>query len=188
MTAFDKRVARIVRQCLNEGASVQIDGLGTFVPKPRRGFRFVPEKRPRVFIAYASEELAVANRLSAALLARGFEPWLDKKKLLPGQNWPRAIESAIESSDYFLPCFSRRSVRKRGTFQSELRFALECAERLPIDDMFVVPVRLDECQVPGRLASKVQYVNLFPDWERGITRLADAILKQEAQRRKNTPP
>jgi hypothetical protein len=187
MMGLDKRVARIVRQCLDEGARVQIDGLGMFVPKARRGFRFVPEQRPRIFIAYASEELPAASRLYAALRSRGFEPWLDKKKLLPGQNWPRAIENAIESSDYFLPCFSRRSVRKRGMFQCELRFALECAERLPIDDTFVIPVRMDECQLPGRLASKMQYVNLFPDWGRGITRLVGAILKQEVQRRKNTP-
>ena len=55
----------------------------------------------------------------------GFDPWLDRKKLLPGQNWPRSIEEAIETSDFFVPCFSHRSVNKKGGFQAEIRYALD---------------------------------------------------------------
>jgi hypothetical protein len=41
-------LARILRQCLNEGRRVEIDGLGTF--RAAGGdFQFIPDTRRRVF-------------------------------------------------------------------------------------------------------------------------------------------
>ena len=111
-------------------------------------------------------------------------PWLDKMKLMPGQNWPRAIERAIGISDFFIPCFSRRSVQKKGQFQSELRYALECATRLPLDDIYIIPVRLEECHVPTRIKEHLQYVDLFPDWNGGVRRVLGAIRKQANRSRR----
>ena len=122
------------------------------------------------------------------LSAKGFQPWLDKKKLLPGQNWPRAIETAIQVSDYFIPCFSRRAVCKRGMFHTELRFALECAARVPLDEIFVIPVRLDDCIVPARVSSQIQYVDLFADWDAGIKRVLNVIAEQQQIRRNKRLP
>jgi len=95
--------------------------------------------------------------------------------LLPGQDWPRRIQEAIESSDFFIACFSRNSVMKRGGFQVELRQALECAQRLPLDEVFIIPVRLDDCAVPARIRRETQYVNLFPDWDAGLDRVIRII-------------
>ncbi len=178
----NRQLARILRQCLAEGARVEIDGLGTFIPGRGRRIHFQPQKLPRIFLAYAVEDLDQVKKLYSALEARGLDPWLDKKKLLPGQNWPRAIESAIESCDYFLACFSRRSVVKRGTFQTELRFALECATRMPGDEVYFIPLRLDDCEVPRSMSRSIQYLNLFPDWNQGVNKLAEAIRKQETER------
>ena len=49
-----------------------------------QGFRFVAQTKARVFIAYVEEDLAAAKKLYAAFEQRGFRPWLDRKKLLPG--------------------------------------------------------------------------------------------------------
>ena len=88
-------------------------------------------------------------------------------------------ERAIEVSDIFVACFSPRSVLKRGQFQSELRYALDCARKRPLseplDAVFIIPVRLEECAVPRRISDQVQYVDLFPDWDKGIRRLVKAI-------------
>ena len=94
---------------------------------------------------------------------------------MPGQNWTQSIERAIADADAFVACFSPRSVSKRGQFQSELRHALECAAKRPLDDVFLLPVRLEPCVVPQRIASQVQYVDLFPDWERGVKRIVRSI-------------
>lgn len=166
-------VLEIVRKSLEAGQSVEIEGLGRFHASAN-GYRFEAETRPTVFVAYAVEDLAVVRRLADALSAAGCSPWLDKDRLMPGQNWTRAIERAISDADAFVACFSERSVWKTGQFQSELRHALECALRRPLDDVFFLPARLERCTVPEEIA-RMQYVDLFPDWERGIRRLVRSI-------------
>jgi len=172
------QLGRLIRQCLSEGASVQIDGLGTFMPDAHRGFRFLPRNRPQVFVAYVKEDSAAAERLFEMLEANGFEPWLDRRRLRPGQNWPRSIEEAIETSDFFVACFSRHSVNKKGGFQAEIRYALDCTQRFPLDEIFLMPVRLDGCVVPARIQHEIHYIDLFPDWERGFRRLIAAMRRQ----------
>src|SRR5512146_1274345 len=164
-------VASLVKACLEEGKTVQIDGIGRFVPLAGGGFRFLARTAPPVFIAYVQDDAEAADRLYEEVHAAGFAPWMDRRELLPGQNWPRSIEEAIARSDYFVACFSRRSVNKRGGFQAEIRYALNCARRIPLDRIFLVPVRLDECRVPASIRNEIQYVDLFPDWNRGVRQL-----------------
>jgi hypothetical protein len=118
-----------------------------------------------------------------ALRASGFEPWLDRKKLLPGQDWPRAIQRAIEVSDFFVACLSRRALQKRGSFQTELRYALDCARRQPLDRVYFIPLRLEDCPVPARISQETQYVDLFPDWEAGLRRVVSTMKSETADRR-----
>lgn len=184
--ALARRIARVLRQALERGATVEIDGLGKFVPGGRRGIRFVGQTKPRVFIAYVQEDLSLIRKLCRAFEQHGFRPWLDKKMLLPGQNWPRAIETAIQTCDFFVACFSRRATVKRGSFHSELRYALNCAAKVPLDEIFLIPLRLDDCLVPRRIARQVQYLDLFPEWDAGVRRVA-AVIRAQDDCRKRRP-
>ena len=171
-------ISDIVRKALDRGQTVEIDGLGVFRASAE-GYEFLAQTRPQVFVAYVAEDLALARRLCESLRNEGCSPWLDKDKLLPGQNWLRAIERAIDVSDAFVPCFSPRSIVKRGQFQSELRYALDCARKRPLHEApeaaFVIPLRFAECAVPHRISDHVQYVDLFPHWEHGVRRVARSI-------------
>ncbi len=182
--ALARRIARLLREVLEHGGSIEIDGLGTLSAGGKHGFRFLAHSRPRVFIAYVEEDLAFAKKLYRAFESSGFRPWLDKKRLMPGQNWPRAIETAIQTSDFFVACFSRRATSKRGSFHSELRYALFCAARVPIDEIFFIPLRLDECVVPARISRQTQYLDLFPDWTAGVSRLLAVMKAQQAGRKR----
>jgi TIR domain len=168
------KIFEIIRKSLEAGQAVEIEGLGRF-HSTAQGYRFDPETQPTVFVAYATEDLEAARRLAEALRAADCSPWLDKDRLMPGQNWTQTIERAISDADAFVACFSTRSVSKRGQFQSELRHAMECAGKRPLDDVFLLPVRLERCVVPRAIAEQVQYVDLFPDWERGVKRLVRSI-------------
>lgn len=170
-------IGQIVRQALEAGLSVEIDGLGTFSRDRDKGFVFRGRRQPRVFIAYVVEDAAAAERLYDTFAASGFDPWMDRRKLLPGQNWPRAIQDAMETSDFAVACFSHHSVAKRGGFQAEVRYALDCAARVPLGEIFLVPVRLDPCEIPGQIRRVVQYIDLFPDWDAGVRRIV-AVLQQ----------
>jgi TIR domain len=176
-------VAALVRRCLEEGRSVEIDGLGVFRKGKSGAFEFQSDLRPAVFIAYVEQDMGLVRRLYCLFKESGFEPWVDRWKLLPGQNWPRAIEQTIARCDFFVPCFSVRSVSKRGQFQAELRYALECAARSPLDDIFIVPVRLDDCQVPARVMRELHYVDLFPELEPGFQRVARMMKDQLVRKR-----
>jgi hypothetical protein len=128
-----------------------------------------------VFIAYAVEDLAFAERLFDDLTGAGMAPWLDRKKLMPGQSWSRCIERAIENSDFFIACFSTTSVTKKGQFPYEVRFALRWADRMPLDDVFLMPIRLNDCAVPRTISSNTQYVDVFPDWSAGVRELVRSM-------------
>jgi hypothetical protein len=169
-------ILEIVRRSLEAGQTVEIEGIGRFRASAQ-GFRFEAERQPMVFVAYAVEDLAVVRRLCESLRAAGCSPWLDKDWLIPGQNWMGSIKRAISDCDAFVACFSPRSVSKAGPFQSELRHALECAEKRPLGEVFFLPARLERCTIPREIAEQVHYVDLFPDWERGIKRLVRSIRK-----------
>ena len=175
----ESAVLKLLRRALDHGQSVEIDGLGVFRVGAEGGYEFAPEPRLNVFIAYVQEDLEHARHLRDALAAAGYSPWLDKDQLLAGQNWPRAIERAIDLSDAFVACLSSRSLAKRGQFQSELRYALDCANRMPLEETFLLPARFDACAVPAGIARQVQYVDLFPDFDRGFRQLVRSLRKKK---------
>ncbi len=179
-----KALLQLIDRYLRDGAVIEIDGLGSFKLDTSNQVVFEPNGRIRVFLAYAEEDRADVKRLYAALQKAGVEPWMDQEKLLPGQNWPRAIERAIDLSEFFIGCFSRRSVAKRGHFQCELEYALDVASRVPAEEIFFLPVRLNDCEVPPIISRKVQHVDLFPDWDRGVGELLKAMWHQTLARSK----
>ena len=170
-----RQIAALLKRCLKEGGRVDIDRLGEFRLAEDGEILFTSNVKQRVFVAYVEEDSAAAVRLCADLRRYDCDPWMDRERLLPGQNWLRRIESAIEFSDCFVALFSACSIRKRGQFQSELRYAMDCARRIPLDQSFILPVRLDECQVPKRITSVIQYVDLFLGWDQGVKLLVDSI-------------
>jgi hypothetical protein len=113
-----------------------------------------------VFLCHASEDKPVVRGLYERLKHDGFAPWLDEADLIGGQVWDRAIKKVIRESDVVVICLSQQSVKKRGYVQKEIRRALDAADELPEDSIFVIPVRLDDCTVPEQL-QQWQRIDLF---------------------------
>lgn len=115
----------------------------------------------KVFLSYASQDRAAVRELSRRLATEGWiDPWLDVKKLLPGQDWRLQIQEAVETSDIVIICLSTHSVTKEGYVQKELRYAREIALEKPDETIFLIPLRLDECNVPRGLRF-YQWVDYF---------------------------
>lgn len=113
----------------------------------------------RVFLCHASQDKPAVWRLHRYLKQHGVQPWLDQEDLLPGQNWEVEIPKALFSSDVILVCLSKNSVDKEGYVQKEISFALDKALEKPEGTIFVIPVKLEECDIPKRLA-RYQWVDL----------------------------
>ena len=127
------------------------------------------DQTKRVFISYARQDSDAALRLYEDLRTRThLKLWLDKKDLLPGQNWNLEIRKVIKNSRYFIALFSSTSVQKRGYIQKEFRFALD---KFPEGEIFAIPARLDNCEIPHEKFRNIERVDLFPDWNEGVQRL-----------------
>ena len=101
----------------------------------------------KIFLAHASEDKAKVLALYEELKAQGYKPWLDKKDLMPGQQWKKEIPKAIKGSDIFIACLSDTSVKKQGYVQSEFRLALRQAAEMPADTIYLIPLKFDECSI-----------------------------------------
>ena len=126
----------------------------------------------RIFLSYAHADLAQARRLWEILnLIPAVDVWFDKESLLPGQAWKTEIRTAIGDSDFFLLLLSQKSVTKQGFYQREVRRALEILEEHPPGEIYLIPVRLDDCHLHFDELKALQYVDLFPDWNAGVDRI-----------------
>lgn len=150
----------------------------------------------RVFLCHASQDKPAVWKMYRYLKQRGIQPWLDQADLLPGQNWEVEIPSALFASDVILVCISKNSVNKEGFVQKEIAFALDKAQEKPEGTIFVIPVRLEECEVPRRLGM-YQWVDYFrPDGRKrlllslslradGLDDDVEPVILEDTRRRKS---
>ena len=112
-------------------------------------------RKLRVFLCHASQDKPIVRELYQRLLAEGWiDPWLDEEKLALGQHWTTAIEEALDAADIVLIFLSRNSVSKEGFVQRELNYAWELSLEKPRNVIFLIPFRLDDCDVPRYLKSR----------------------------------
>jgi hypothetical protein len=62
----------------------------------------------------------------------------------------------------FIVNLSSAAVDRHGMFQKELRWALDVALTIPHNQIYIMPVKLDECTIPDELA-RYHVVNLFEE-------------------------
>ncbi len=121
----------------------------------------------KVFISYAKEDYDLAEILYWDLKRSGYIPWLDKKELLVGQNWDFVLKTELREADFIVLILSNSSVQKRGYVQREFRLALEYYEEKLDDDIFLIPIKVDNCKVPLKL-TKFQWLEYLGDFNQVI--------------------
>jgi hypothetical protein len=136
-------------------------------------------KRPQIFLCHANEDKNKALHVYRYLAAQGFSPWIDQEDLVPGQFWEEEIPKAIKNSDFVLVFLSETSIQKRGYVQKEFNLALDVLNEIPEGQIFIIPVRLDNCHVPNRF-QRLHWCNLFE--KDGIEKLVETI-RTECERR-----
>ena len=134
----------------------------------------------RVFISYAREDEPFAAMIYDQLeLLPGVIPWMDKKCLLPGDDWKSEISHAIHSSDLVILLLSSSSVDKTGYVQREVREALEAVQSRPPDMTYLMPVRLNFCEPKFHELRRLHWADMFPSWDDGLNTLRRAIAKRQ---------
>jgi hypothetical protein len=115
-----------------------------------------------IFISYAREDFQYAEEIFNLLKEQGFEPWMDKKNLLPGQNWEVILEETLRKVDFILLVISKNSVAKRGFIQREFRRAVYYCEEKLDTDIYVIPVKIDSCEIPPSL-KKFHWIEYYSE-------------------------
>ena len=114
----------------------------------------------KIFLCHASNDKPEVRELYNLLVKHGADPWFDAEKLLPGQDWNLEINKALDDSDVILLCLSKKSVDKEGYVQKEIRIALDRALEMPEGRIFLIPARLEDCELPYKIRN-YQWVDLF---------------------------
>lgn len=115
--------------------------------QPTTRGRRAKRKRPKVFISYCKDDAAKAGELCTALDAAGADPWLDKRKLVLGDDWQREIEQAVAAADAVVVCL-RPGFDDIGFRQKEVRWAIEALKLHPPGRGFIIPFIIEPCELP----------------------------------------
>jgi hypothetical protein len=143
---------------------------GIHVPAPARGLV--------VFLCHCSEDKPAVREIDRRLKTDGFQPWLDEDDILPARMWDREIKQGLRSSHAVVVCLSKTFARKEGYVQKELRFAIDLADEKVDHAVFLIPVRLEECEIPASLA-KLHVIDWFkPDGHERLFRVLSERARQ----------
>jgi len=123
-----------------------------------------------IFISYASEDKEYAQALYSALMEAGLDPWMDKppapygdRGLRIGDRWQTVLVDKIDRADFIILVLSPRSVAKRGFVQKEFILALGRMDFLPPNEVLVLPVIAEPCEVPKHQVGALNLHDL--QWE-----------------------
>jgi hypothetical protein len=102
--------------------------------------------KPRVFVSYSRKDAAFAQSLVGDLAARGFEAYLDKTDIAPGEEWQGRLGKLIAAADAVVFVISPDSMRSR-----VCGWEVDEAERLAKRILPVIHRPVPDQQIPGRI-------------------------------------
>lgn len=118
-----------------------------------------------VFLSYASQDAAAAERICAALRSAGVEVWFDRDELVGGDAWDAKIRKQIKECALFMPLISANTdARAEGYFRLEWKLAVDRSHLMADDVPFLLPLVLGEtaeatARVPDRFR-EVQWTRI----------------------------
>lgn len=118
--------------------------------------------KDKVFLCHSSGDKELVRQLNKKLKSHGIKTWLDEDDIIGGMVWEEEIAKAVKYCQIVLVCLSNNSISKTGFINKETKFALDRADEQPEGKIYLIPVRLDECEVPSRL-SRWQWIDLFKE-------------------------
>ena len=85
----------------------------------------------------------------------GHDPWLDETGIVAGRLWDGEIEKGLKTADMVLVCLTPDFVQKALDQDAYILKELNTAHKLIADPAkggnFIIPVRLERCQIPKKL-------------------------------------
>ncbi len=138
----------------------------------------VSPQEKRVFISYENEDWETAVMLYNDLKSAGASPWAHHIDLLPGLNRKKVIREVIRNCRYFLKLLSSNSLSIRGDATKEMKIALDITDEFPHSEIFIIPIRIDDCAPIDESLKALYMVDLFPSYENGVKKILRVIVPE----------
>ena len=87
------------------------------------------QSKVRVFISYSRKDIAFADRLDAALKARGFETLIDRSDIYAFEEWWKRVQTLLEQADTVVFVLSPDAVRPDSVALKEVAYAASLNKR-----------------------------------------------------------
>jgi formylglycine-generating enzyme required for sulfatase activity len=104
------------------------------------------ETKTKIFISYSRKDMTFADKLEAALKARGFEVLIDREEIYAFEDWWKRIETLIGSADTVIFILSPAAVKSRVALK-EVNYAASLNKRFAP----IVYRRVEVSAVPEQL-------------------------------------
>ena len=138
-------------------------------------------RRPLAFLSHSSVDQPIVREVAKGLQDAGIDIWLDEDELRSGDRLTQMIQSGLDAADFMVYFISQDSMKSAWS-QRELNMIM--MRRLEQKKgAAVLPVRLDDAEVPALLRD-VMYLDLRDgDVSRAVARLVEAIKINMERRR-----
>ena len=137
-------------------------------------------QRQQIFLTHTHEHSEKVWQLYQLLQQKGYQPWLNKFDLIPGHNWRSEIPRVLENSKLLITCLSKTSLKKQGYVPTELQLAFHEYAKRPSGSIYLIPLKLDNCQPPDfqlpELEVNLQELQWLDYWKpNGVENLIETI-------------
>lgn len=113
----------------------------------------------KIFLAHAKEDEKVTEEIYDSLATKGYNPWMDIKDIPAGVNWDFEIQKNFSNSNLIIIILSKISTQKNGYIRREINEAIDKLKYYKPDDVFVIPILIDDAQVPSYISGKIQFID-----------------------------
>jgi hypothetical protein len=126
-----------------------------------------------VFISYSHQDKEFVDKLAAHLVKNNAHVWVDTWELNVGDSIINKVQEAIQSASALLVVLSSASVQSEWC-KKELSAGL--MRELEEKRVLVLPVRLDDCEIPMFLREKM-YADFRANFDVGLKAVVDSIAR-----------
>lgn len=122
-------------------------------------------EKPLVFVSYSRKDKSRVDDLVRRLNSKGIRTWVDRQDIVGGE-WRQNIKRGLRHSRFFLACLSQNTQERGEVLQYEHDSALQVQHERLEGEIYLLPVRLEQCETPPEMR-EIQCVDLFePDgWD-----------------------
>jgi len=114
--------------------------------------------KAHLFISYSRKDREVVDRLAARLEKAGYQVWIDRKGILGGVEWRKAIPREIGRAEAFLLMISPNSVASRWV-RKEFDYALKKRVR-------IIPIVIKPADLPRSMQMHLGKLQKIKSWRR----------------------